>query len=300
MKSKTNKIKLLESSWTNPKKLRDFYESSRNDIIEFMKSRDRPDFKLIIKDSDSNRDVIFIIPTPDISGQNSQNILQELENERIIFVESNGQYFNFSFSCNRGIERAIKENTDWIIICNDDVLINGKIDSVLLELRKTDADVVLPAKTREIVIFKHNLITHFLVGFNAICHNMHEEYRIRKNLTNKGILFYESMFPTPFFTLKKLLSKHVTDSFPLSGHFIAARSFVFQRVKFDETFINGIEDMKLMIDILRNNFNIKLMEVEIDHIGGSSLESIQTKEIRHIRGLANKIYFTDLIEHEMR
>ena len=98
-----------------------FYEQfdSAEALVRWM--RNRPSENMRIYEQVGSKNIIIVIPTPDADGAHAAFCKGFYAGFHIIFVESNGRYFNFARSCNLGIKLALKYNPDWIIISNDDV-----------------------------------------------------------------------------------------------------------------------------------------------------------------------------------
>ncbi|WP_054854987.1 hypothetical protein [Vulcanisaeta sp. JCM 16161] len=80
-------------------------------------------------------EIVVIVPTADHDGIYARNIKEIFRGLHIIFVESRGPYFSYSYSCNAGFKYALKKyKPKWFILSNDDMIMEDPPDKIKQEL----------------------------------------------------------------------------------------------------------------------------------------------------------------------
>lgn len=281
-------------------RLFDFYDSFPNSesLINWM--RERPHGKTTIYECPSNNDIVVIIPTSNFDGDLAKTCRDVIfKGLYLIFVESGfpkDNYFNYAYSCNVGIRRALELNPKKIIISNDDM---KKIDDVstlvqAIERSREDANVIW---TKENKFLKHNfdllaatLIFQLLIKVAKVSNFFLKSQRIRTLSLMKKFKIHL----TPNYDNSKInhLSKilyRVIATYKVPGPFsIYSPDFIKSQggMLFDETFINGFEDTWLGINIAIKNILCDQIDYKIRPIEGASLGRGPSRYLRNFANFA--------------
>ena len=285
----------------DPNKIMEFYNGfeNRDQLIQWMK--ERPNGVANIQEVEGNKDIIVVIPTADFNGKYAKECREKIfKGLHIIFVESGeilDPYFNYAHNCNVGIRKAMEYDPKWVAVSNDDMY---KIDEISI-LRKwvgeapQFSDIILARKNGDYrsylsLISRLNIFGKLLVNIFHI-------------LPLKGINFgIDSLCLMKKFdiqligvakkdrTSKNVLLKKRTEILNVNNFVIFRSGFVEDKggILFDETFINGYEDLDLTINILKESNNIHFIDYRIGDYAGSTLG---TNVNRSVREVANVAYF---------
>jgi hypothetical protein len=291
-----DKLNLLYSS----KKLEDilaFYANFKNakELIKW--SNNRSDYPYKIYEVEGDKQIVVVIITIDYYGKYAINCRKLLKGFHLIFVVSGKTlFFNYSKDANNGLKNAIMYNPKWIIIMNDDLY--GIDDPSILrkKLLKVDdikkdvvyinpypdnhhSDIIYLAKKRLLLNAVKLLPLGYYSNSEKILDKFHVMYRFVSPKSHYHILFSK---------IKKFRS--VGDFLILSGNFIKEK-YKRQETIFDETFINGYEDILLSLRLSEARsaqINFKIGSV----IGGTATVSKQ----RYARNIANTIIFDSKVK----
>ena len=261
-----------------------FYDHFDNaeQLIQWMKNR--PNAPMKIYEVDGDKDVVVVIPTANHEGEYARNCANEIfKGQQIVFVESNGPFFNYARSCNYGLKYALKYKPKWIILSNDDMY---KIDDFSVLRNKlsgiNNADVVFVSPTvyhsHDISIYKQRLLLllyRHLNQYNAVRLKLFNKYNIKLLVRQMN-------------AIRKVFMKTVY-TFKLVGDFsILSYDLVNKAEIFDETFINSVEDVYFSYKVAKENMNV----AEIDFkIGDYIAKSLGWGVDRTIRNISNLAYF---------
>lgn len=251
-------------------------------LIEWMKKR--PSAPMKIYEVEGNKDIVIVIPTANHEGELAKNCANSIfKGQQIVFIESNGPFFNYARSCNYGLKYALKYNPKWIILSNDDMY---KVDdfSILKDklLKTNDVDVVFVTPTiyhsHDISVYSQRLLLllyRHINKYNSVRLKLFKKYNItflvrQMNSTRR-------IFMKPIYTFK------------LTGDF---QIFSFNLVKnigiFDDTFINSMEDVDFSYKVSKEKIKNTMIDFKIgDYIAKSLGWGIE----RTIRNIANLAYF---------
>ncbi len=241
----------------NSKDIIKFYNSfgKPEELFDFLSQMPKESVKTTILRNDDR--IVIVVPTADINNGNAKRIKNVYKDYTIILVESRGKFFNFSYSMNVGIEKAISLNPGWIIITNDDVYPQNT-NNLTEKLEKINKDIIIPKKiqyeksevTTEINIYKSSRFLNLLYRIAPLS-NLFPIYLKGRFLCNsinyyKNMLKYlninaDSYFNRLFFVGKKIVS--VYNIQPVS----IIRAKVLRDFKFDQIFQNGGEDLDLSL-----------------------------------------------------
>lgn len=285
----------------NPTDIINFYDSfqDRNDLIEWM--RERPNGATYIHEVKGNTDIIVVIPTADFNGKMAKDCRENIFNGlHIIFVESGeipDPYFRYAHSVNLGIMKAIEYDPKWVIVSNDDVYGINDISTLVHELSS------IPAKCLKTVFVSqtryHSYTANLargrilrLILFSVLGKlrrfqlSLERRYRVYHFLAPS--VFYYSLF----FKREKPLVIGIGNFGIFSGHFVRELNGIL----FDETYINGGEDLDLSLRIPSGCF--ESVNWKIGDFYGSTLGKNTPEGVRNLRGttrrlrdIANMAYF---------
>ncbi|BFI73650.1 hypothetical protein YN1_6370 [Nanoarchaeota archaeon] len=260
---------------------------SIEELIEWMKSR--PSAPINIVEKEGNSDIVFVIPTPNANDELTQNLSKSLNGFHQIFVESSGKYFNYAKSINRGVKEALKYNPKWIIVSNNDIIIKDDINKLYQKLMKIDNKkykmIIRTDGTEMFELYRMNKLLNLAIftkykyvikifkkynaNYIASFHKIDYKIKILSSILYRPIIKIENLsFFGPFLIL--------------SPYYITEHN----KKLFDENYINGIEDVELLLDIISNH-SYTTIYFDLNHLDGKSLgKNIQ----RTIRNYLNMVY----------
>ena len=261
-----------------------FYDhfDTAEQLIEWMKNR--PSAPMKIYEVEGEKDIVFVIPTANHEGELAKNCANNIfKGQQIIFVESNGPFFNYARSCNYGLKYALKYNPKWIVLSNDDMY---KIDefSVLKNklLEINDADVVFVTPTvyhsHDISIYSQRLLLllyRHINKYNSVRLKLLKKYNIKFLVRQMNAV--RRIFMKPIHTFK------------LTGDFqIFSVDLVKNLDIFDKAFINSMEDVDFSYKVSKE----KIKNTTVDfQIGDYIAKSLGWGVERTIRNISNLAYF---------
>ncbi|MGC8483824.1 MAG: hypothetical protein ACP5OE_09305, partial [Thermodesulfobium sp.] len=261
-----------------------------------------------IREVDGDKDIIVVIPTADFDGKYAKNCREEIFNGlHIVFVVSgkNNFYFNYAHNCNVGIKKALEYNPKWIVISNDDMYKINEITVLkdsLNSLNETKTSIVFinkglfheyPARIAQPRFFRDLLF--FTLG----------------KLRRKQLIFEKKYHVNLFLSndrgFQKLFFKGTIKVVGI-GNFGIFSSLYLKRIQgnlFDETFINGGEDLYLSLNIKLRKETSSTIKYSIGDFINTSLGINTPSGIRHLKGtprrlrdIANMAYFNYKIKLE--
>ncbi len=283
-------------------KIIDFYEGfeNRDQLIKWMK--ERPKGVANIHEVEGDKDIIVVITTADFNGKYAKECRENIfKGSHMVFVESGGRedfYFNFAHNVNTGIRKASEYEPKWVIISNDDMEKVNSLSKLREELNKiydtTDKIILAKGKgfhSRLIKIGYRTIFTKFLkyIGNNATI------LKIENAIEGKygkliGIDRYYSIHT--FFTSSIYKVRNPASFFILSRSTLLK----FNSELYDETYINGFEDVDVILTKFFNNYVfIKYGINDYEGVGGQSMG--RSNSMRFIRDIINKIYSTYKLEN---
>jgi len=278
----------------DPKKVMEFYDGFENcgELIQWMK--ERPRGASYIHEVEGDKDIIVVIPTADFNGKYAVNCRENIfRGLHMIFVESGeipDPYFNGAHNVNIGVKRAMEYNPKWIVFSNDDMYKIDDVDVLKNQLHNIEEKNYNVAFTKPSEY--HSTLSR-IIEVNSFYNLFHlitnyDAGRVRMKQYKKFNIDYTSMKSkyAPFF------------SFPRRGYkFIEALDFLILSHRlveqtegyiFDETYINGREDVDLSLRISLGGEKYAVIDYRIgDYIGST----IGINSNRWIRDVANLCYF---------
>jgi len=279
-------------------KLEDLYEfyshfSTAEELIKWMRERPKAEPKFF--HVQGKRKIVVVVPTKDHEGELAKNIKDIFKGLHIIFVESSGPYFNYAYSVNRGMEEALTLDPQWIVLSNDD---EYKIDEVSVlekELEKVNSPVVFTqegryhsfyvciSKYRWVVERYRHVIYRFKKGVFPVLHKIRKKFNIKYFVCQKKGEIHRGR--RRFYHIHETCFKNI-------GSFgIFSSNFVEKGDIFDDTFINGYEDVWLSFSLKDKECPVINYRIE-DDIG----KSLGKEELRSLRDIVNLVYFHKLIQ----
>ena len=275
-----------------PDKIVEFYNSFRNrdELIRWMKERPLGNFDYKIYNGDP--DIAVVIPTIDHNGKYPEECRDNIfKGMTLIFVESGrNMYFNFASNVNAGIKKALTLKPKWIVISNDDMYKMDEPEKLKEELSKLDSDkinLVIPnngdvgfiSEYRKVVSILSPILKHFKPAVSieqkfSIRYRFYlKEFTFKKKILNK--IFIKKVIPVKFLGSFFILSYNYCKK--LGGDV------------FDTIFVNGFEDIDLMVRQFIEKDIPEKIEYRIGDMGGQSLGRNQLRS--GYRGIANRAYF---------
>jgi hypothetical protein len=293
MSEKLDELNKLFTS-KNPEDVMRFYDHFDNaeQLISWMK--DRPSAPMRIFEQKGKKDIVVVIPTANHNGKLANNCKKIFKGLQIVFVESNGPFFNYARSCNLGLKYASNYKPKWLVLSNDDIQKTEKISVVRSKILALDPNKVKLAVPVQVVN-------------NSIQRN--EVYLVK---SNKLSFIYYSLLSLKYLGIMRVfffcrLSKRLKLNYLVGGKhnsnrfffkkvfkFILPSYFIiinsdFLKMKnlvFDETFVNGEEDTDL---VLRNLSGIYKMDLTVTNVGNGG-NSLGVGKIRNLRNISNRTY----------
>ena len=281
----------------------DFYNSfeSVKELIGFMRSRKSPEIRTFKVQSDTETQIVAVIPTKSTESEHVKVLTEKLKGINIILVESRGPFFNFSLSMNAGIKEAIRLNSKFIMLSNDDIF---PLDSVktlqkaIME-KNVDYDLFVPRIMNDHsylspnqTIYTQSWLTKHIVSSNVMSFVNHFRVSESPRTLLGKLKIYRSSDILKYIVLRdqdpifkkdhgKLISHimelsvkkinkpliEITNVQPVS----IIRTEILKYEKFDESFVNGGEDTDLSIRLAIKGIKVGELEERFQNIGGYSL-----------------------------
>ncbi len=280
----------------DPNKIIEFYNGfeNRDQLIQWMK--ERPKGVADIHEVDGNKDIIVVIPTADFKGNYARecrkNIFKDLH---IVFVESGGRgdfYFNYAHNCNVGIWKAMEYNPKWVVLSNDDMnkidevgkliielnaISNMELDIAYLENKNKVANVVRISQSTVKRKFFFRLMSRRI---RTIIY-LEKKFKI-KYLVSPLKFYYSWLYDSQY-------------NVPAIGDFAIFSTSLLNTIQFlfDETYINGGEDVDASLSLYFKGCRYKIINYDIASISGGTIG----KDGRMLRDISNLTYLNYKIEN---
>ena len=275
----------------------EFFDGFNNNIqlIDWMKARPKGNFR--IREIEGDKDIIVVIPTADYNSEYAKNCRERIfKGLQIIFVES-GQsnlFFNYAHNCNAGIKKAMEYDPTWIVLSNDDMVEIDRVQTLIDNL-----DAIFPKK-KTIVFSQGRLNVGNIVPFGVNTNRRKLFMTIFNNYT-RALIKFEQKFEIKFlvegnkFPLK-YLTKHRC-SYRAISDFSILSADVFKEFPnfYDDTFVNGGEDIYASLNIYYAGINYRVINYLIDSIGGASIGS----KGRMLKDILNLTYLNYLTKSQL-
>ncbi|GAB6946699.1 hypothetical protein JCM16161A_08290 [Vulcanisaeta sp. JCM 16161] len=285
------------------KDLVSFYEKLRdiNDALEWVKRRPRAEPRIYEVPGDT--EIVVIVPTADHDGIYARNIKEIFRGLHIIFVESRGPYFSYSYSCNAGFKYALKKyKPKWFILSNDDMIMEDPPDKIKQELSVINERNIATVFTNPpgiyhsipsyLIQFKkpYELLYSLYISSSCKCKipNFYQKFHIRygAGVFIKGSLFNKIISSI---ALSNIAVKRIKKYLLIGSFGIFSRYFVekYNGNIFDNNYLVTYQDFDLSINIAENEkydfINYKIQDI----IGGT----LGTGPLRSLKSLIDIITF---------
>lgn len=273
-------------------KIIEFYNSFQNtfELINWMKERPKGRYRIIISQGDP--DYMVVIPTIDHMSKFSQTCVNDIfRGMTVIFVESGRNlYFNYAHNVNVGIRYAMNLSPKWIIVSNDDMYKIDDPENLMRDLDKcseNDIQIAFPRNGDIGYISKYRSFVNWLFpiikiykpfievekSFGIVYRFYLKEYKKSKKIEN-------------FIFIKKILPvKFLGSFFALSYNY--CREMMGEA--FDDTYVNGFEDIDLVLLTISRSSKVKQIDYKIGDMGGQSLGRGGLRS--NYKGILNRAYF---------
>ena len=285
----------------------EFYNSfnSVKDFINFLRSRKRPKINIFKIMPDEGSEITAVIPTSSIESKLVKLQIEKLKGINMVFVESGGPYFNFSYSMNVGISEAIRLNSKLIMLSNDDVLPAEYLTHFQMEVLKNDMDydILIPTivNNQQPVspmqkVFSQTRLVEYIISRNymrfiytsevfSYCRSLLGKLNIYNSpdifkyiiLRDQDPLISKNRIDRVDLILKRIFEKLHPPLVELNN--IQPISFVkaglLKDERFDETFVNGGEDTDLSIRLANKGVKVGYIKNHFQNIGGDSLKRLK-------------------------
>ena len=290
----------------DPNKIIEFYNEfdNREQLINWM--RERPKGSSNIHEIEGESDIVVAITTADFDGKYAIDCRESIfKGLHIIFVESGGRedfYFNYVHNCNVGIRKAMEYNPKWVVVSNDDVYKIDDISILQAQLENIDNKNVMSVFTEPSVYHSYNIgvgkkrviltnLALFIYSFrhkeNLLCH------RIKKRIKEDYIHELHWISGPRNSSLRKIFLKNGYPYTMTSCFTILSSTYCEKKDEvFNETYITGVEDWELSIDLSKCKQDIVTYK-----IGDYISMTIRRPLNRCIRDLVNQIFFNDRIKY---
>jgi len=297
--------KELQYQNLTPSNFVEFYDSfsSVSELMEFFYSRKRPSVKTMFLASDSKSSITAVIPTRSFNGLLFKELSVKLSKINLLWVESSGPFFNFSYAMNLGIRNAIEMGSEFIMLSNDDVLPMVDISTIdsSIERMKEKYDLFIPQILNSNLfispiqsIYRQSIITaHYLKGNHKLKGAEIDKIRHVRMLV-QGLRIYSNPNIMKYIILRQndpILTGHFTilsrklKEFTLGGinkllirinnvqPISIVKSSLLESETFDESFVNGGEDVDLSVRLSLKGARVGYLTERFQHIGGYSLSN---------------------------
>ena len=272
-----------------------FYDSFDNtkDIVDWMIRRPRVHGRIV--DIDGDDDIVVVVPTIDSNSEMFVNLHEKVfPGLRIVAVESGKTpFFSYSRNVNKGISHALKYKPRFVIVSNDDMYRIDSIEILLNQLSTVPDDEGKVFYTRPgnynsywVNIGKPTLFRYLLLFLNS----KYTRARIRieedhRDLLSLRYLVYGQNFPYNVMIKPECEVQNV-GSFSIYSQKFLQKSY---GKLFDETYINGMEDLDLSLRILSQKIIKRSLDYKIGSLMGKSLGKFAS--IRTLKQIVNSVYF---------
>ena len=259
-----------------------FYDhfDTADQLIEWM--RKRPSAPMQIYEQEGEKDIVVVIPTADHNGELANNCKEIFKGLQIVFIESNGPFFNYARSCNFGFKHALKYNPKWIVLSGHDVSKIDNVSTLMDDIKGESADLlILDPK------FGHSFISS--ISKKTFLFDIYWDFK-DKNYLNLFKKFCVSYF-TPTLKLKrKIFYKPIYKFLSFTNFAWFNYNFV-ERLHgkiFDPVFINGSEDIFFCYNFYINKYKLKL--INNYRIGDANKSTLGSGRVRLWHSFASLVY----------
>ena len=269
--------------------VRSFYEffDSQEKLIDWMKKRPNPNLTVYEELKDSK--IVVVIPTINRNSNLALNCINNIYSELTTVLVESGRtkLFNYARSVNLGVKRAMRLEPNWIIISNDDVIKIDTPNKLVSELNKLDHNVIKTVFTNP--PGRYHSVEHGLCKprsriFSLLSRVSARSYDFLSLYKKFNIEWTHAPPKYPYrFFFNDFHKFILTVSFSIfSSTFIAENDGKL----FDETYINGVEDIDLSYQLNSDPKNYAFVDFKISEKVGASLGRNEARELRDIANLS--------------
>ena len=276
---------------SDPEKIIEFYNGfkNRDQLIQWM--RERPKGVHTIREVEGDKDIIVVIPTADFNGKFAKECRENIfKGLHIVFVESgvDNYYFNYAHNCNVGLKKAMEYNPKWVVVSNDDMYKRDDVRVLRESLSKIDEKIDTVFTSEGLYHSRFVLLSYRTVRRHLAINLIGNFEKRRLSIEKKFRI--DVVFGTTL-GLKKFLYQQdkkvkYSGSFGIySNRFIANNDLKI----YDETYINGGEDIDLALNIHLCKQSSMKIDYKIGDLIGQTIGPYDSK--RRLRGIVDDCYF---------
>lgn len=277
-----------------------FYDNMQTpiDVVKFLKNiPNEPKRNILTVEGDT--DIVIVVPTLDFNRNYAKHCRQIFKGQQMIFLESKDKiphkFFNYGKTLNMGLNYALRYKPKWVIFCSDDVY---KIDEFKklkyqLQSNESNCDMLFTRKPHVYhsvplqVCYNTDLLKRYH-KFKGGLIKKHQDIMDKFN-SELAVVSFNGLNLLQISIYKSLFFKTMGSFYNCGSFGILNPSFIKKRKKiFDETYLNGYDDIDLSIDICIKRKNYSFVDFKLgDFIG----KTLGTGPERKSRDLINYIYF---------
>ena len=312
-----------EALWNSqePSDVLRFYMANQNvdDLVRFSRARPRAAIHVTEIRPSAKSQVVVVIPVANLEDPYLKNLAFDLRPLPIVVVQSNGQFFNYATSINRGIAKALESNPTWIVVMNSDMFVRDSAETLVDLLSEVHADVAIARTIHETSgarITVSNLGWDTLVGaFRSLRHleippvswlipSFERKYGVHNRVTygkpssnEEGWSLvhgsHSKRFPLqylwegPYRHMKTLRGP-----FQNFGGFGIFKHDLIEENLLDEIYINGFEDLDLAYRLAQSRKHTSVIDFHVGRYGSLLLSPNSKADVlRRLRNILGLSYF---------
>ena len=232
--------------------------------------------------------------------QREESEKEIFKGQQIVFVESGGRddpYFNYARNCNIGLRYALRYKPRWIVLSNDDMYKIDEIQNLKKELGKLNrgGPQILFSADSEVLLTKDSILSRL---FYLVNKSYWRYYKLTKKFKVKyfTLSFDYNSFSSKFKKVYLNLTRKKIERFNLMGAFSVFRGDLKLLDKlFDETYINGVEDVDLSL-LIKKEYRYAKLKYQCGSIGKGALGGGNARSLRSLIGEAYLNYKLNKME----
>ncbi len=276
--------------------------NSSRDLASLLSQLPKADVGISVERPAQKPFIIAVVPTMSRESKFAMDISNFFAPYPVVFVESSGSNFNYSKSCNSGIEKALSYDPEWIILSNDDMIVVDPIENLSEALKDAKGSLytVTDEKRRgahggKVIITKFNAFGLFfellqdLLRRDLVAIQVLARYGWKKNTYSTS--GQDTFLPKIIGHFGKIKPVEYT-SF---SDFCIFRADILRRFKFDENFWNNYEDRELAYRLYKSGYKVEILPFRLGSIGDASFSR---NLLRRLRTQINKLYFASLLDKD--
>ena len=282
----------------NPEEIVKFYDlfSDRNELIQWIKSVPKSS-PLVNFSGDRESEIAVVIPTPTVNHPLALNCQNDVfKGLKLIFSVDNSPLFNLSRSYNIGGKALVHDqNIRWVIFSNVDMIRIEQSTKIASELNKLKNGIKFCYAKEDGSHSYRIRIGEYTILRRAAFRLSGNTRRLRTSLENKFSIHLNAeeqkhLLTRSFVTNKKSIL-NFGDFFIFSVDLLKQYRFM----PFDETYLNGMEDIDLSFKLLHDLDNDQVKG--IDYRIGSMESGVRGRDLnRVLRSIPSLAYFNEIME----